>query len=169
MQDVPPQLFHNAHVLHDGAPSHFSRIAHDHLNQQFLIRWQRRGRIYQVKSAIFRPNQIGFFPLWLQKAMKDLSGRVMAAFLHIPQIPHILQRVHDFMSWKINVCNQVIIFELFLIKKKKILTFFYIQGGNNNQNDWGQNSSFFAMQKLFTTMSPTHKTLKFVTTVWNRL
>lgn len=70
------------------------------------MRWIGRGE--SEVSAKIRLNPIGIFFWGCMKSLVcenpkgELLGRVMVASNHIQQDSHILQRIHDYMSRKIN-------------------------------------------------------------------
>ena len=92
LDDVPLQLQVGMWFMHDGAPPHFNRIAHQYLNDHFPGRWVRRNGPVAWPAHSLDLNPIDFY-LW---------GHVNLSLLHTPHQRWRVMGTHRSHIW----CHQ---------------------------------------------------------------
>jgi len=111
--DVPLQLWVGMWFMHDGAPPHFSCIAHQYLNGHFPGKWIGRNGPVEWPPRSPDLNPIDFY-LWGHVKIEvystpvtnvdELCERIVATFGAIRNRPGQLEHVRESMMRRLNGC-----------------------------------------------------------------
>lgn len=116
LEDLPLLLRNQMWYMHDGAPSHFSILAREYLNEVYENRWIGRGGPQPWPPRSPDLNSLDFFMWGHLKSLvyttplnnvDDLRNRIINGFETIRNTPGVFERVRASMRRRADACIRV--------------------------------------------------------------